>query len=50
MKDSYLLRLTNELKEELKKVAIGKGISLNALIVSILWEFVKKERSKKCKN
>ncbi|KXB48664.1 hypothetical protein HMPREF3188_00050 [Tissierellia bacterium KA00581] len=42
MKETYLLRLTEELKEKLREVAENKGVSINALIVEILWQSIKK--------
>lgn len=41
MKDRYLLSIPKELKNKLKEMADKKGVSLNALIVDILWRFIK---------
>lgn len=40
MKDRYLLSMPKELKEEITQIAISKGISLNAFILNILWEYL----------
>ncbi len=38
-----LIRTTEELKKTLQKEAKRIGITLNALILQILWEWVKRE-------
>ena len=42
MKTAIALRLPIELKEKLKELAIKKGISVNSLILIILWDSVKR--------
>lgn len=42
MKTTIALRLPIELKEKLKEMAIKKGISVNSLILTILWDSVKR--------
>lgn len=42
MKTAIALRLPIELKEKLKELAIKKGISVNSLILTILWDSVKR--------
>ena len=42
MKTVIALRLPIELKEKLKELAIKKGISVNSLILTILWDSVKR--------
>ena len=41
------LRLVRELNDQLKKEAMARGISKNALIVQILWDWVNRETYKK---
>lgn len=41
MIEKILLRAPQELKEQLKRESMRIGISLNALILQILWEWVK---------
>ena len=38
----FTFRIPNELLEMLKKEASKKGVSVNAQILQILWEWVKK--------
>ena len=42
MKQGYLLRMPPALKDALAKRADRIGISLNALLVQILWEYKEK--------
>lgn len=42
MKKSLFLRCPPELKEKLRKEAERAGLSLNALIVSVLWRYAEK--------
>ena len=42
MRTAIALRLPIELKEKLKELAIKKGISVNSLILTILWDSVKR--------
>jgi predicted DNA-binding protein len=37
------LRLPFELHERISKIAEKQGIPINALIVTVLWEYLKKE-------
>jgi len=37
------IRPTDELKEKLSKIAKSRGQTLNALVLSILWDYVKRE-------
>lgn len=38
----FTLRLTNNLIEDLRKEANKQGVSINALILNILWEWLEK--------
>lgn len=42
MKTTIALRLPVELKEKLRELADKKGISVNSLILTILWDSVKR--------
>lgn len=42
MRQAIVLRLPIELKENLKELAKEKGISVNSLILTILWDSVKR--------
>ncbi|AXI27292.1 ribbon-helix-helix protein, CopG family [Gemella sp. ND 6198] len=42
-KSTLILRLPIDLKERLDKLAKDKGISRNALILNILWEYLIKD-------
>lgn len=39
----FTLRLTGELKEQLDESRKRMGVSLNALVVQILWEWVERQ-------
>lgn len=43
MIEKILLRAPQELKDRLKMESARIGVSLNALILQILWEWVKKQ-------
>ena len=47
--ERFTLRMTGELKEQLDKVRKLMGVSLNALLVQILWEWVDKQNGKEQK-
>lgn len=47
MIEKILLRAPRELKEFLKERSIKIGVSLNALILQILWAWVKEEENKR---
>lgn len=47
--ERFTLRMTGELKEQLDKVRKLMGVSLNALLVQILWEWVDKQNGKERK-
>lgn len=42
MRTTIALRLPVELKEKLRELADKKGISVNSLILTILWDSVKR--------
>lgn len=42
MRTTIALRLPIELKEKLRELADKKGISVNSLILTILWDSVKR--------
>mgnify|MGYP002765682746 CR=1 FL=1 len=42
--ERFTLRLTVELKEQLDEIRKRMGVSLNALVVQILWDWAKEER------
>jgi metal-responsive CopG/Arc/MetJ family transcriptional regulator len=44
MKDTINISLLKETKNELDKIAIEKGLTRNALIVTIINEFLKKQK------
>lgn len=44
--ERFTLRLTRELKEQLDKSRKRIGVSLNALVVQILWEWVEKQHER----
>lgn len=44
MKDTINISLLKETKNELDKIAIEKGLTRNALIVTIINEFLKKRK------
>jgi len=47
-KKPFLLRLPQEVKEELEDAAQKRGVSLNALIAQVLWLFLQEqERSER---
>lgn len=44
--ERFTLRLTSELKKQLDENRKHMGISLNALVVQILWDWVKHQKAK----
>lgn len=43
MKTKFLLRIPSELKEKLAMAASRAGISINALVIFVLWRYLRKE-------
>ena len=43
MKKQYLLRIPNNIKETLKKYGDEKGVSLNAVILSAIDDYIEKK-------
>ncbi|MCT7751992.1 MAG: Arc family DNA-binding protein [Lactobacillus iners] len=43
MKKQYLLRIPNNIKENLKKYGDEKGVSLNAVILSAIDDYIEKK-------
>jgi predicted HicB family RNase H-like nuclease len=46
----YTLRMPEELFQDLGSVAAAQGVSLNALILQALWEYVEKKRKRRVSN
>ena len=44
--ERFTLRLTEELKGQLDEIRKRMGISLNALVVQILWDWTEKQKEK----
>ena len=42
MQSTMTVRPTEKLREALKSIAKNRGLTVNALVISILWDFVKK--------
>lgn len=49
MREQYLMRLPKQLKEQLQEIAENKGMSLNALIMWVLDDYVKIKKTKERK-
>ena len=45
--ERFTLRLTEELKGQLDEIRKRMGISLNALVVQILWDWTEKQKENK---
>lgn len=43
MKTKFLLRIPSELKEKLAMSAARAGLSINALVISVLWRYLREE-------
>ena len=43
MKEQYLLRIPKNIKEKLKKYSDEKGVSLNAIILSAIDDYIEKK-------
>ena len=43
MKTKFLLRIPSELKEKLAMAAARAGLSINALVISVLWRYLREE-------
>ena len=50
MREQYLLRLPKQLKERLQEIAENKGMSLNALIMWLLDNYIKDNEIKRKEN
>ena len=47
MREQYLMRLPKQLKEQLQEIAENKGMSLNALIMWLLDDYVEVNKIKR---
>ena len=48
-KIQMIVRIPAELKRKLKRLAVGKGLTLNAFILKTLWEYIDQNEEKQTK-